>query len=175
MTPSPIKIRMLQCLSNDHLEILAANKKVQKIIQPVFTSRKLNALCDAGYVGYTRGHLHTHVNSVCYSHILPSCCDASYRASSFSALLVYSVNSSLASKVTFTSSVRLSQLLLLLCNSVVLLQCSVVTLRCYAFCSCATPRGPSWTCEESERNQDGDGFVIELRLKAGIAPAVIGC
>ena len=30
---------MLQCLSNDNLEILAA--EVQKTIQPVFTSRKL--------------------------------------------------------------------------------------------------------------------------------------
>ena len=61
------------------------SSKVGKTIQPVFTSRKLNQdlslrepkpnfvtqqcvvylfkcdLCDAGYVGYTKGHLHTRV------------------------------------------------------------------------------------------------------------------
>jgi len=61
------------------------SSKVQKTIQPVFTSRKLKQdlslrepkpnivtqqcvvylfkcdLCDAGYVGYTKGHLHTRV------------------------------------------------------------------------------------------------------------------
>ena len=74
---------MLQCLSNDNLRDLSS--KVRKIIQPVFTSRKLKQdlslrepkpnivtqqcvvylfkcdLCDADYVGYTKGHLHKRV------------------------------------------------------------------------------------------------------------------
>ena len=56
------------------------SSKIRTTIQPVFVSRKLNEvkpaivnqqcvvykfqcnLCDAGYVGYTRGHLHERVD-----------------------------------------------------------------------------------------------------------------
>ena len=50
--------------------------------------------------------------------------------------------------------------------------CSVTLFSCaVTLFSCAvtlTPRGPSWTCEDSERKltliQDGDGFVIVVVL-----------
>ena len=54
--------------------------------------------------------------------------------------------------------------------SVTLFSCSVTPFSCAVTLSssCATPRGPSWTCEDSERKltviQDGDCFVIVVIL-----------
>ena len=70
-------------------------------------------------------------------------------------------------KVSFTSSVRLSQLLPLFRHAIQL-HCYAVQVCCYAFCSCATPFGPSWRCDDSERKliliQDGVGVVIVVYL-----------
>jgi len=58
-------------------ELKDLSLKVHTTIQPVFVNRKVeqepsivnqqsvfNVTCDAGYVGYTRGHLHNHAKDI---------------------------------------------------------------------------------------------------------------